>query len=335
MASQQKYEKVILGIGIGLVVVAGGWTFWQNSSFAEKYASSESLPDKNTSIEGTIVADNLLQKLGADHKIARPNIGKQFFDVFAGPVLFNKKGEKTAIDIYTTAPIHKDIPNIWFIENGLDAAFRMSNAADVDSDNDGFSNYEEYLAKTNPNDASEFPNLIDKLEGISIKGKGYDLTFSSEQITPEDPIEFRADLLNARPTDKAIWKQTVKIGETFGQKPLDADRFKLTAIHKKNIKGTDVSVATVEDLKPEKQGKTYEITYGKRTPQRIIDLSAEIEVTGGPEKGSFTVVEGANFTIPGDPNKTAYFAEKIDAKAKTLTFKAAEGTETRTITFSK
>lgn len=329
MSFEKKYDKVILGVGIGLTLIAAGWTYMQVSSYGETYALSADLPNKNPAIEGTAKAESLLTELDASHKIERPAIGKQFFDVFVGPFLVNLKGQNTAVDIYENKPFHKDIPNAWFIENGLEDIFRMSNAADVDSDGDGFTNHEEYLAKTKPNSPKSFPNLVAKLSGGAIKHQVFDLAFTSEA----DPIEFRAERFNARPGDPSIWKQEIKVGDTFGQKP-SLDRFKLVKIEKVRNPQDDMdeSVATVEDLKPEKKGLSYSIKYGKRNAQRILDLSAVLNVSAGPNKGEFTVEEGKTFTIPGDPTQTVYSVEKIDIREKSLIFKTPSG-ETTTITF--
>lgn len=330
MSFEKKYDKVILGAGIGLAILAAGWTYMQVNSYSTAYASSPELPDKNPPVEGTAKAESLLTELDASHRIDRPAVGKQFFDVFVGPFLVNRKGENTAQDIYTSTPIHKDIPNSWFIENGLDDVFKMSNAADVDSDNDGFTNHEEFIAKTKPNSAKSYPDLIDKINGGAIKFQVFDLAFSSEA----DPIEFRGERHNARPGDQPLWKQEVKIGDTFGQKP-SLNRFKLVKIDKVVTEDEmEESIATVEDLKPEKKGTVYPIKAGKRNAQRILDLSATVTLSAGPERGEFTVEEGKTFTIPGDPAQTVYSVEKIDIKEKTLSFKNAATGKTSTLTFT-
>lgn len=334
MSFQDKYEKVILGVGITLAVIAGAWVYYDNSSFGEQFASASNIPNKNTNIPGTQKAEKLLTILDEDtHEISIPDVGKQKFNIFHSPVLYNKIGSTSVFDIYNSDPVHKDIPNSWFAENNLLDAFQMSDATEVDSDGDGFSNYEEYLAKTKPNDSVSFPDLADKLSGVEIKASGFELTYSVEAYTEKDPVEVRADFINASPGTRAIWRATVKPGEEFGEKE-SANRFKLVKIDKKEKNGMEASVIIVEDLQPEKRGETYEIFSGRRHAQRIIDLSAILSINGGPKKGeSFTAIEGRTFIIPGDPTNTVYSAEKIDPKNKTLIFKKKDGGEERTISF--
>lgn len=325
MSLQDNYEKVIIGVGVGLAVVAGAFAYMQNSSLADKYVPTTSVPDKNTPMKGIEETTALIEFITADHAIHRPAIGKQHFDIFVGPNLVNRKGETTAIDIYNSAPIHGDIPNTWFLENGLFEDFVMSNALELDNDNDGFTNLEEYQAGTLPNSASSIPDLSSKLSLADIKLTGYSLAYSSEA----DPIEFRAEL-----NGNVLWKKEIKVGDVFGEKP-DVDRFELTKIEPRVIKESETKVAFVTDLKSGKNEQVYEIPYGKRNAQMIIDKSATLNISAGSKPGDFRVEEGKSFTIPGDASKTTFLVQSIDNKGKTITIKPTKGEKAMTLPLKK
>lgn len=66
-------------------------------------------------------------------------------------------------DIISGPPIHGNIPNKWFLDNGLENEFVYSDVLTRDPDNDGFTVQEEYAAKTHPNDPNSHPPLVSKL----------------------------------------------------------------------------------------------------------------------------------------------------------------------------
>ena len=326
MAFQDNYEKVVIGIGSLLLVVAGTWTYMYSKNMESTFSLKDTVVKKNTPMKGIQTAENLLTTLEQDHAIERPVIGKQHFDIFVGPRLVSKKGETTAIDIHQSPPIHGEVPNAWFFENNLEDVFPMSNALEVDSDNDGFTNLEEFTAQTHPNDANSYPNLASKLAAKEINLSGYTLAYSSEA----DPIEFRAEAFNGN----LLWKKEVKPGDVFGDKP-DVDRFELKEIKTAVIKENDTKVAHVIDLKSGKNEQVYEIPYGKKNAQRIIDKAAVLNISAGSKPGDFKVFEGKAFSIPGDPTKTTYMIESIDNKTKTLVIKPTKGEGNITLSVEK
>lgn len=60
-------------------------------------------------------------------------------------------------------PYHPPVPNIWFFENRLDGEILQADVLEQDPDNDKFSNFEEWKAKTDPQDPKAHPPFTDKL----------------------------------------------------------------------------------------------------------------------------------------------------------------------------
>lgn len=59
------------------------------------------------------------------------------------------------------------IPNAWILEHGLD--YLDADLPERDPDTDGFTNYEEFTAKTNPRDAKSSPEVWTKLRLTEVK----------------------------------------------------------------------------------------------------------------------------------------------------------------------
>jgi hypothetical protein len=78
--------------------------------------------------------------------------------------MLHNKGQVDIVDIYDPAApcIQGDIPNSWFIANNVSEALGLVNGYRLDSDSDGFTNEEEYLAKTCPSAANDYPDLVSK-----------------------------------------------------------------------------------------------------------------------------------------------------------------------------
>lgn len=324
MSFKKNYDKVFLiagglfgliGIGVGVMTYMG---------MESRYAAGENVKGREISLPGLDKADLLMMQIAADHQIARPKAGAHYFDVFVAPELWLKKGGNVPIDIYAESalPVHPPIPNVWFMENKLSDDFKFSDAASRDSDKDGFSNLEEFEAKTNPKDSSSHPSLIKKLALTNINVRAYRIIFSQD-IAPD--FGFKATTVGGAD----LWRETVKLDGVFGKKPADVSRFRLKEVVSKEFKNKSTgvteteAVAVVEDLKPTKQGVVYEIRKGSKFPATIQDRTAEFTVIAGNQPNTaFKVEEGTSFKIPGD-DKTEYLLETIDVQSGSAAVKQA------------
>ena len=102
-------------------------------------------------------------------------------------------------DIISGPPIHGNIPNKWFLDNGLENEFVYSDVLTRDPDNDGFTVQEEYAAKTHPNDPNSHPPLVSKLFVDEMKQFGFYLAF-----TQADGNDFTFKGMNR--AKQEIWK---------------------------------------------------------------------------------------------------------------------------------
>lgn len=95
-------------------------------------------------------------------------------DLLTGiPLFIHRDNPGVVINLYEAPPVHPPIPNKWWIEHRLDPGF--ADSPQRDSDADGYSNLEEFLAKTSPIDANDHPSLLDKLKFVDVESLKWSL----------------------------------------------------------------------------------------------------------------------------------------------------------------
>ena len=107
----------------------------------------------------------------------------------------------------------------------------------MDQDSDGFTNKEEFLAKTDPNDPDDYGALIQKLEVVKVEsdmwrllfktvlGKGYQFDYNY--------VPFGKRLV----TNRIPASEVITVGDTFFSSDPGKDRFKLTNVEKRAFEG--------------------------------------------------------------------------------------------------
>ena len=164
MSEKQNYDKILLasGIVLGLGVAAYGTLTFLGLN--DKYKFTTQVSEK--AIEpppGIKKAAEVGQELSASHELKPIAQETQKYVGFVAPNLWIKEGGMEPFDIISGPPIHGNIPNKWFLDNGLENEFVYSDVLTRDPDNDGFTVQEEYAAKTHPNDPNSHPPLVSKL----------------------------------------------------------------------------------------------------------------------------------------------------------------------------
>lgn len=179
MSEKQNYDKILLASGIVLglgVAVYGTVTLL---GLNDKYKFTTQVSEK--AIEpppGIKKAAEVNQELSASHELKPIAQETQQYVGFVAPNLWIKEGGMEPFDIISGPPIHGNIPNKWFLDNGLENEFVYSDVLTRDPDNDGFTVQEEYEAKTHPNDPNSHPPLVNKLFVDEIKQFGFYLAFT-------------------------------------------------------------------------------------------------------------------------------------------------------------
>lgn len=205
------------------------------------------------------------------------------------------------------------IPDKWELRNGMDPKDKSD--ADADLDQDGFSNMEEYQAKTNPKDAASHPPFINYMALNEIRSKKLPFVFSAYNKMPDG---FQLTLSKTVTTygQSSIFAKTnsLLLAKKTG---LDADYRIAGFVYARNkrfnkAKGfneyVDNSKVTVERIKDKKR---FDLAVGDRKP---VDTDLEAVVTYERDNKDFTVVENSKFKVKDNEFKVT----SIDAKAKTV-----------------
>ncbi|MEI6350863.1 MAG: Amuc_1099 family pilus-like system protein [Verrucomicrobiota bacterium] len=139
-------------------------------------------------------------------------------------------------------PFHPPVPNAWFFANHLNIL--ENNILTDDADGDGFSNLEEWTAKTDPNDKNDHPPLISKLRLVKFIQQPFRLLFQAY-----DDDSFQINTLDLRqPT------QFLKLGDKIAGTKFKVLKFEHKVVpNPKNGSETDVSELTVQNTETEIQ----------------------------------------------------------------------------------
>ena len=204
------------------------------------------------------------------------------------------------------------LPDEWEVRNGLNPG--DAGDANADADGDGFTNMEEFLAKTDPMNKNDHPPYIDSLS-LELPLKETKMSFVFRRAT-KIPAGWRCEFFD--PVRKDDYnRRGLTMTAVVGQEIASADGkyktgFKVKKYtpktEKRAIKGgeglkreVDVSEAVVER---EKDGKciTLVVSQGKSLKLEPVDVQATLRYERG-EVSRFEVVPGSEVDLNGEKFK--------------------------------
>lgn len=304
---KENYHIAALGGGALVLAGLGFLGYSGNKSVNETLNAKDGMKKGGGVIaEGGDIADGIIDSIGKAHSVVvRSTSTGRPVQLFTSVDLFEKEGELLDL-LKLPKPLHPPIPNQWWVDNAIDPSY--SDSPSRDPDGDGFSNLEEFEAKTNPNDAEDYGALISKLEVVSVESDYWLLLFNS--VLGDGKFQFN---LQYRAFGKGATRnripatQAINIGDTFFPNDPGKDFFKLIKIEEIEEEtrfGTKmVKWATVEDTRSFKNKATYKIPFGMNRAQypkftnydhRIIFRLNAI----GKESENFKIEENGTFSLP-------------------------------------
>lgn len=208
------------------------------------------------------------------------------------------------------------LPDEWEKKYGLNAADAAD--ANADTDNDGFTNLEEFLAKTDPTDPKDHPDYLDSLKvQLPLKETYMPFVFTKAN---KIPAGWRLEFFDSKKKDdygRMGRTFTAVIGDEIGK-----SGFILKGYEKKEekraikggqgmVKAVDVSEATLERKTDGKVVKLVVVTDKKKAKLTPVDVQATLTYERGVVK-NFEVVPGSEL----DLNGTKYRVVEIKAVGK-------------------
>lgn len=313
------YEKVALG-GAVLVAIGLGYIGFQSLSSVEDVFSLEPEGDGPTDVSVQL-SDEVVTAISAfeierkwiqtEDPTARP------VDLFTGvPLFVNRDNLKEPVDLPKSADVHPPISNKWWIQYRIDPGFADSPYRDEDED--GFTNLEEYNGKTDPTDKRSHPNLIQKLAYLGSETVEWVLRpsgFPTPQ-NPEPEMAFKYGDSKKKSNQVGLANPVTKGGVFFSEEPVKG-RFKYLGTEQRIVRNERIQedetiwMVKIEDLKPNKKGKIYEIQDNFKQGDvnkfsqfdRTAILSLEALGLNGQE---FKVEENVSFALPADGKEKRY-----------------------------
>jgi hypothetical protein len=339
----KNYEKAALGgaavIALGLCYL--GWS--KRSGVDEDFANDlKGSGNNNTAVASADLIPKAAQSMKLDRVWTQALYNERPVDLFTGIPLFIKSSEpEKPVDLLapSATPVHPPIPNTWWIEHRLSPEF--ADSANRDPDGDGYSNKEEYLAKTDPNNAKSIPALIAKLMYVKDESLAWVL-----RPGPGDGGKFPFKYEDSKRQDNKVTAgEPVAPGGLFFPKGVMKDRFKLLghAIRREISKSTkveiEVTIVRIEDQRPNKKGDVYEIPSPLQEERknehlqydRTAVLSLEAIGLSGKE---FKVEERTTFALPPNAPKKEYLLKKVTPASITVEYTDSEG-KTKTLEITK
>jgi copper chaperone CopZ len=314
---KKNYDKVMLGAGFATLAgviaaaVSGG-------------AKIEPAPGKVKESE-VYPWEGVLAKMKEDNaKLSNPAgqqvkvwdsvklNANQVARLFQGPSLVQKANEDTTFDALApdAAPIRGNIPNSWFIQNGLDIT--RSKILKRDDDSDKYSNEEEFLGGSNPRDPNSTPSAVLKLKLVEIAGLKSELKFTVSGN------EYQIRRVREETAGKEETKSNLnaKIGEQIFADP----RFKLEGVQDQTVDGKPIKVAQISDSMV-KAGSPF-MVKDRETVNRPIQTAKVLCNLDGVEE--LVVKEGESLSFKAFPS-IKFKLVKIDPAAQAIEVEYAEG----------
>ena len=305
---KENYHTVALGGGALVLVGLGYLGYSANQAENEAFNANSPPKKQDTTAKGYEIATGLTASITkSDPIVQQKTKAGRPVELFTSVNLYTKDGRTNdLLDLLLMeGPVHSPIPNQWWVDHRIDPSY--SDSPQRDQDEDGFTNMEEFISKTDPNDAKSIGDLVEKLEVVTVEsdiwlllfksvlGEGYQFDFQFK------PFEGRVQT-NRIPASEAIAK-----GDTFFSEDPGKARFKLKSVEAREEDGPTGrrprNWAIIEDLSEGKKGKTYELMFNLPAAQRSLATQYDHTVTFrlnaiGEEGNQFKVKESGSFSIP-------------------------------------
>jgi hypothetical protein len=308
--SQGNYEKTILTIASLVAIGVAAWLVFESQGFEESLALAQASSKNDLNPPNTKAVVEATETLKKKYSWVSPvrngkavPLNKSVLLVMKSGQLFDlllpePKFREPMTNIFLTGDLTKNPP-----ESQLPDIF-SPNVGDLDADEDGFSNLEEFNAKSDPRDPVKMPPLTSKLFLRQRISHDYIL-----KLVSGDGTTFQIQRLKPEPKSSKF----VPLNEQFGFEK-GVVRFRIVSSKKDTVQHPtlgpmDVFILKILDLSTNKE---FELVQGKEL--NLAEYEAELEFRWKKRQIIPGVREGKVFQLPG-VGKSYYIRKLEETKA--------------------
>jgi hypothetical protein len=255
------FDKGFVTVSALLALAGSVYLFLQKGSFAEVLQTSSATPQKNFPEVPLQKTNDATAQLTKAYQWAMPVINNKPVPLnMSVPIIMH---EGKMVDLFTEdVAFRAPLTNKFLRENDLE--YLAPNVGDLDPDDDGFSNLEEFNGGTNPKDAKSHPDLEAKLSFVARVQDDYILQLLTSimpaQVRRMAPAPNKSVFVNATP-------------QPFGFDAGNAERFVAEKFEtKKDASGLDVAELTVLD-----NASKDRFVLVSKVPKNLAEYQADLE----------------------------------------------------------
>lgn len=314
-----KYDRLLLGIFGAIALLVGGLLIMKVLGFKSQFGTYTPpiLRSDFGKGEGGKLVDAAKTRLAEPITFKPPVYEGKPISLFTSAPVIKVAPSQEVIPILDpkSKQVRPPIDNRWLYENGLN--MERADIATFDSDGDGYSNTEEFLAKTNPRDKASNPGVFTKVEYKEcVKDP---LTLKINTTTDQNEVQFR----RTEPADIAFNTTHLKQGDSFpAERGGTEPRFKILQIIAP--KSPRNLIAILDDLLTKDKEEKYELEF-RGKPLELPSRRAKLVCKLGKEEEKI-VSEGEDFTFAAEP-ETKFTVKTITDEEVTLEVTPAGKTE--------
>lgn len=233
---KQHFDRVILAVIGLLVLVFAGLIISNILSFGELFEAQKNTRPPNNEIP-PLPTEQLAKRIESLKKPSQWDVHSEAGSLFVSePYISVDGGPPENIFREGSQPVFPPIDNKWIVEHGLN--FSSPTLLNDDPDGDKFTNLEEFLAKTDPNNPASQPGYVSKLRLQEWVKTPFRLKFSG---SPDNGTTFTINTLDlSKPT------QFLKIGEMVEGSPYKVLSYEEKSVSEGELK-KNISELTVEN----------------------------------------------------------------------------------------
>lgn len=304
--SQGNYEKIILTISALVAIAVAAWLVFESQGFEESLSLTQARSQNDLNAPNSKAVAEATEAIKKKYSWVSPKRNGKPVPLNKSVLLVMKGGQ--LFDLLLPEPKFREpMTNVFLIgdsaknppESPLPGVF-SPNIGELDADDDGFSNLEEFNAKTDPRDPAKMPPLTSKLFLHQRISHDYIL-----KLVSGDGTTFQVQRLKPEPRSSKFATMNEQFGFEKG-----VVRFKILSAKKDTIQHPtlgpkEVSIVKVLDLSTNKE---FELVEGKEL--NLAEYEAELEFRWKKRQTISGVREGKIFQLPGVGE--SYYIRKLE-----------------------